>query len=159
MPEIPSFLHLYTGPLVLPTNRDRFMACSSVRPPVCPSVCMERFPSICRRTYGGIGVEFCMLVNLQNFQNWLGQGIGLLIFLILSLFWLSGTGQSSGFRPFPGERMEVMAWKSACCCILVTYRLDYSNCLVISIILALFWLRERVKFGVSRHFLGDAWRV
>ena len=32
-PEIPSF-HLYMGPLVHPTNRDRFAAC----PFVCPSV-------------------------------------------------------------------------------------------------------------------------
>ena len=35
-PEIPSF-DLYMGPLVHPTNRDRFTACPSVRPSVCPS--------------------------------------------------------------------------------------------------------------------------
>ena len=34
-PEIPSF-DLYMGPLVHPTNRDRFMACPSVRPSVRP---------------------------------------------------------------------------------------------------------------------------
>ena len=32
-PEIPSF-DLYMGPLVHPTNRDRFTACTSVRPSV-----------------------------------------------------------------------------------------------------------------------------
>ena len=54
-PEIPSF-DLYMGPLVHPTNRNRFTACPSVspsvrpsvRPSVCPSVRPERFPGICR---------------------------------------------------------------------------------------------------------------
>ena len=36
-PEIPSF-HLYMGPLVHPTNRDRFTACQSVRLSVRPCV-------------------------------------------------------------------------------------------------------------------------
>ena len=36
-PEIPSF-DLYMGPLVHPTNRNRFTACPSVRPSVCLSV-------------------------------------------------------------------------------------------------------------------------
>ena len=36
-PEINSF-HLYMGPLVHPTNRDRFAPCTSVRPSVRPSV-------------------------------------------------------------------------------------------------------------------------
>ena len=35
-PEIPSF-DLYMGPLVHPTNRNRFTACPSVRLSVCPS--------------------------------------------------------------------------------------------------------------------------
>ena len=37
-PEIPSF-DLYIGPLVHPTNSNRFTACLSVRPSVRPSVC------------------------------------------------------------------------------------------------------------------------
>ena len=49
-PEI-TFFHLYMGPLVHPTNRDRFAACPSVRLSVRP----ERFPGICRRTHGGNG--------------------------------------------------------------------------------------------------------
>ena len=36
-PEIPSF-DLYMGPLVHPTNRNRFTACPSVRSSVRPSV-------------------------------------------------------------------------------------------------------------------------
>ena len=43
-PEIPSF-DLYMGPLVHPTNRNRFTACPSVRPSVCPSVRSVR-PSV-----------------------------------------------------------------------------------------------------------------
>ena len=122
-PEIPSF-DLYMGPLVHPNNRNRFTACVSVRPSVCPSVRPERFPGICRRTHGGNGLKFYMLMYLDHFQNWLVYGCGLLIFLILALFWLSETGQIWGFRVFPGERMEEMAWNFACWCILTTFRTD-----------------------------------
>ena len=176
-PEIPSF-DLYMGPLVHPTNRNRFTACLSVRPSVCPSVRPERFPGICRRTHGGNGLKFdmlmyldcrqnwfiyghsllvfsnfgailtkwngsnlgfpgisrrthggnglkfCTLMYLDHLQNWLVYGYGLLIFIILALFWLSETGQIWGFRPFPGERMEEMTWNVACWCILTTFRTD-----------------------------------
>ena len=126
-PEIPSF-DLYMGPLVHPTNRNRFTACPSVRPSVRPSVCPsvrpERFPGICRRMHGGIGLKFYMLMYLDHLQNWLVYGYGLLIFLILALFWLSETGQILGFRAFPGERMEEMVWNFARRCILTTFRTD-----------------------------------
>ena len=82
-PEIPSF-DLYMGPLVHPTNRYHFTACPSVRP--------ERFPGICQRMHGGISVTFYMLMYLDHLQNWLVFGNGLLIFLILALFWFSETG-------------------------------------------------------------------
>ena len=36
-----------------------------------------------------------------------------MISLILAVFGLSETGQSWGFRAFPGERMEEMAWNFA----------------------------------------------
>ena len=36
-----------------------------------------------------------------------------MIFLILAPFGLSETGQIWGFRVFPGERMEEMAWNFA----------------------------------------------
>ena len=61
-PEITSF-HLYMGPLVHPTNRDHFAACT------CLSVRPERFPGICRRTLGGNGLKFCMLMYLGHLQK------------------------------------------------------------------------------------------
>ena len=130
-PEIPSF-DLYMGPLVHPTNRNRYTACPSirpsvrlsVRPSVCPSVRLERFPGICRRTHGGNGPKFYMLMYLDHLQNWLVHGHGLLIFVILALFWLSETGQIWGFRAFPRERMEEMAWNFARWWILTTFRTD-----------------------------------
>ena len=100
----------------------------SVRPSVCPSVCPsvrpERFPDIFRRMHGGNGLKFCMLMYPDHLQNSLVYGYGLLILLILALFWLSETGQNWGFRAFPGERMEEMAWNFACWCILTTFRTD-----------------------------------
>ena len=96
----------------------------SVRPSVCPSVRPERFPGICRRTHGGNGLKFDMLMSLDHLQNWLVYSHGLLIFLILALFWLSETGQIWGFRAFSGERMEEIAWNFARWCILTTFRTD-----------------------------------
>ena len=94
------------------------------RPSVCPSVRPERFPGICRRMHGGISLKFYMLMYLDHLQNWSVYGHGLLIFLILALFWLSEMGQIWGFRAFPGERMEGMAWNFARWCILTTFRTD-----------------------------------
>ena len=65
-----------------------------------------------------------MLMYLDHIQNWLVYGQGLLIFLILALFWLSETGQIWGFRAFPGERMKEMALNFARLCILTTFRTD-----------------------------------
>ena len=114
-PEIPSF-DLYMGPLVHPTT---FYG-MSVRPSIRP----ERFPGICRRTHGGNGLKFYMLIYLDHLQNWLVYGHSLLIFLILALFWLSEMGQIWGFWAFPGERMEEMSWNFARWCILTTFRTD-----------------------------------
>ena len=94
--------------------------CLSVRPSVRP----ERFPGICRRLHGGISLKFYMLMYLDHLQNWLVYGYGLVIFLILALFGLSETGQIWGFRVFPRERMEEMAWNLARWCILTTFRTD-----------------------------------
>ena len=102
------------------STRPRFTACPSVRPSIRP----ERFLGICRRTHGGNGLKFYMLIYLDHLQNWLVYGHSLLIFIILALFWLSETGQIWGFRAFPGERMEGMAWNFACWCILTTFRTD-----------------------------------
>ena len=89
-----------------------------------PSVPPERFPGICRRMHEGIGLKFIMLMYLDHLQNWFVYGCGLLIFLILALFWLSEMGQIWGFRAFPRERMGEMAWNFARWCILTTFRTD-----------------------------------
>ena len=65
-----------------------------------------------------------MQMYLDHLQNWLVYGHGLLIFQILALFWLSETGQILGFRAFPEERMEEMAWNFVRRCILTTFRTD-----------------------------------
>ena len=92
---------------------------NSPKTSVCPSVWRG-----CRRTHGGNGLKFYMLMYLDHLQNWLAYGHGLLIFLILALFWLSETGQIWGFWAFPRERMEEMAWNVARWCILTTFRTD-----------------------------------
>ena len=110
-PEIPSFRS---------STRPTVTILRHVRPSVHP----DRFPGICLRMHGGIGLEFYMLLYLAHPQNRLVYGCGLLIFLILALFWLSETGQIWGFRAFPGERMEEMAWNFSRWCILTTFRIE-----------------------------------
>ena len=83
------------------------------------------FPGVSLRKHGGNGLKFCMLMYLDHLQNWLVYGHGLLKFLILALFWLSETGQILGFRAYPGEHIEGMAWNFACWRILTTFRTDY----------------------------------
>ena len=82
------------------------------------------FPAISWRTHGGNGLKICTLMYLDHFKYWLVHGNGQLIFLILALFWLCETGEIWGFRAFPGEHMEEMAWNFARWCILTTLRID-----------------------------------
>ena len=82
------------------------------------------FPGIFWRTHGGNGLKLCTLMYRDHVQNWLVYGHGLLIFLILALFWLSETGQIWGFQAFSGEPMEEMAWNFARGCIVTTFRTD-----------------------------------
>ena len=121
---------------------------------VCPSVRPDSFPGFCCRTLGGNDLKFYMLMYLDRLQIWLVYGYGLLIFLIWALFWLSGACQIWGFRAFPGERIEGLAWNMVCCCILTTFRTD-------KIMIAVWWFCEfwycvdlvkLVKFGVSGNF-------
>ena len=139
--------------------RDRFTACPSVRLSVHPSVRLERFPGICQRTHEGNGLKFCMLMYLEA-QNWLDYGHGLFIFLLLVPLWLSETGQIWCFRAFPGDHMEGMGWNFVCWCIVTTFRNDEMMVMVCSF--SSFWrhfdLVKRVKFGVSGHYLENAWR-
>ena len=72
----------------------------------------------------GMACNFACWCIMKNLQNWFVYGDGLLISLILALFWLSETGQIWGFRAFSGECMEGMAWNFACSCILTTFRTD-----------------------------------
>ena len=139
------------GPLVLPTNRDCFSGLSG---------CADRFPGISRRTYGGNGLKFCMLMNPDHLQNWLDYGHRLLIFLLLASLLLSETGKIWDFRAFSGERNEGAACNFACWCILTTFRTDY-------IIVRVCWyfkfwcyfdFVKWVKFVVTGYFLENKWR-
>ena len=125
-PEIPSF-DLYMGPLVHRTNRNRFTACPSVRP--------ERFPGICRRMHGGIGLKFYMLMYLDHLQNWLVHGCGLLIFLILALFYLvkrvrfgvSGHFPENARREWPGILHADISWPPSELITLRPQSVDFCN--------------------------------
>ena len=73
-PEILSF-DLYMGPLVHPTNRNRFTACPSVCPSIRPSGEVSgHLPENAWRKWPE------MLMYLDHLQNWLVYGRGLLIF-------------------------------------------------------------------------------
>ena len=82
------------------------------------------FPGISWRTHGGNGLKYGMLLYPDHLQNWWVHGHVILIFAIWHYFWLSETGQIWGFRAFPGERTEGMAWNMVCCCILTTFKTD-----------------------------------
>ena len=119
-PEIPSF-DLYMGPLVHPTNRNRFTACPSVLPSVRPSWEVSgHLPENAWRDWP----EILHADVSWPSSNCLVYDRGLLIFLILALFWLSEMGQIWGFRAFPGERIEGMVWNFARWCIFTTFRTD-----------------------------------
>ena len=105
------------------------------------------FQGIFWRTHGGNGLTFCLLMYLDHLQNWLVLGHGLLTFVILALFWLSETGQIWGFRAFPGECMEGMAWNMVCCCILTTSRTD-------SIMVTVWWFLAATKQLYDWYFLS-----
>ena len=137
------------GPLVHPTNRNRFTARPSVR--------LERFPGICRRTHGRNGLKINMLMYLDHLQNWLVYSHGLLIFLILALFWLSETGQIWGFYMTPGISQRTHGGNCLKSCTLMYHDhlknwLVYGHGLVIFIILALFWLSETGQIWGFRAF-------
>ena len=49
-----------------------------------------------------------MLLYPDHFQNWLAYHYGLVIFLILVLFWLNEMGQIWGFQAFSGKPIKEM---------------------------------------------------
>ena len=100
-----------------------------------PSVRPERFPVICRRMHGGIGLKFYMLMYLDHLQNWLVYGCGLLIFLILALFWLSETSQiwvsghfpENAWREWPEILHADVSWPPSELIRLWLQSVDFSN--------------------------------
>ena len=84
----------------------------------------DRFLCFSQRTHGGNGLKFCMLMNRDHLQKLLDFGDGLLIFFLLASLWRSERSQIWGFRAFPGEPMEGMAFNFTCWCILNTCRTD-----------------------------------
>ena len=131
-----------------------------VRPSVCPSVRPERFPGICRRMHGGIGLKFYMLMYFDHPQNWLVCGRGVLIFLIFGAILTRLNGSNLGFPDISqrthggnGLKFYTLMYLEP-----LQNRLVYGLGLLIILILALLWLSKRVKFGVSGHFLENALR-
>ena len=65
-----------------------------------------------------------------------------------------------GFRAFAGECIEGLAWNFTCWCTFTIFRTDQFMAVVWWFFK--FWhyfdLVKRVKFGVSGHFLENAWR-
>ena len=117
---------------------------------VCQSVRPERFPDICRRTHGGNGLKYCMLMYLGHLQNWLVYGHGLLNFQILVLYWLSEMGQI--WRTYKGNSMKF------CMLIYLDHlqnRLVHGHGLFIFLMLALYWLSEMGQIWGFRAFSGE----
>ena len=102
--------------------------------------------------HGGNGLKYKKLLYPDHIQNWLDYGYGLVIFLILVLFWLSETGKILGLQAFSEKPTEEMARNFACWCILATFRTDK----IMVTVCRFFWFKcyfdlvKWVKFGVSR---------
>ena len=121
-------------PLPLDARGIMFLGCPSVRPSV-PLVCQAwnnlstctwvhwsiqlwpffrpvhlsvqiRFQGIIWRTHVRNDLQFCMVMYPEDLQNWWDYTNGLLIFLIVALFWLGEMGQICGFWALPGERLK-----------------------------------------------------
>ena len=78
----------------------------SVHPSVRLSVRLDRFPGISRRAHRGNGLQFCILIYPDHFQNWLHFGHGLLIFLLLVWLCLSENLWSNLWFPGIYQRMH-----------------------------------------------------
>ena len=160
-PEIPSF-DLYMGPLVHPTNRNRFTACPSVRlsvrPSVCPSVRPERFPGICRRMHGGIGLKFLYAdvswPYTELISLWLWS-VGFCYFGTILTKWnrsnLGFPGISWGTHKGNGLKYGMLLYPDH-----LQNWLDYGYCLVIFLILVLFWLSETGQIWGFQAFSGKS---
>ena len=134
--------------MVHPTNRDRFKACPSVQTCIMLWVCSYWKTSVCP-SVGFVQATGAHWAYPSRFASCCG-----FVHTERRLF------VGRGFRAFAGEHMEGMAWNFACWCIVTTFRTDKIMVKVCSI--CSFWrhfdLVKRVKFGVSGHFLENAWR-
>ena len=115
------------------------------------------FPGISWRIQGGNGFKFCTLMYLDHLQNWLVLGHGLLIFVILALFWLSEMGQI--YLGFPGISWRTHGGNGLKYGMLLYPDhlhnwLAYGYSLVIFLILVLFWLSETGQIWGFRAFSG-----
>ena len=112
------------------------------------------FPCISQRTHRGNDLKFCTLMYLDHLQKWLVYGHGLLIFLILALFWLEWNGSNLGF---PGISRRKHGGNGLKCCMLMYLDhfqnwLVYGHSLLILLILALFLLSETGQIWGFRAF-------
>ena len=80
------------------------------------------FPGNSRRTHGGNGLKFCMLMYTDHLQNWLDYGRGL-DFLHVGATLTYRNWSIWGFWAFSWECMGGVAWILACWCI-PTFRTD-----------------------------------
>ena len=80
-PKIPSF-HLYMGPLVHPTNHDRFTACPSIHRSVRPSVLLSIHPSIRRGFRASTQFRLMVYAACMDSNNRLWGNIEVTFFLV-----------------------------------------------------------------------------
>ena len=85
------------------------------------------------------------------FPNFQGH---LLNFKVIQAKKLSETDGIWGFWAFSGECMGGIAWNLACWCILITFRM-YK--IFVTVCWSFSFWQHFDKFGVSRHFLENAW--
>ena len=103
--------------------------------------------------HGTNDLKFGMLIYPDHLQEWWDYGHGLLIFLILTTFWLSETGQICGFLEFSemhwenGLQFDIMMYL----CYIQNW-LDICYSLLIFLILAEFWPNETGQIWVFQAF-------
>ena len=103
---------------------------------------------------GGMAWTLACWCILTTFRTYSDFGHGLLIFLILSSFWLCETGQIGGFWGFSSECMGGMAWNLTCRCILTALLTAYILVIVcwFSSFQRYFDLVKQIKFAIFGAF-------
>ena len=160
-PEMPSF-HLYMGPLVYPTNRDRFAACPSVRSSVRPSGEVSgHLPENALREWSEILHADISWPLSELVRSWSRS-------VYFPHFGATLTQWNWSNLGFPGISCRTHGRKGLKFCTMMCLDhpdwLVYGHCLLIFQILALFWLsntgqiwgfwafaRERIE-GIAWNF-------